>query len=141
MLTRFIPTTIKPRSVGMVSSPFTKFVKKKYTDVPKQDVTAFGSKKTTIRWLLDFQNDKMPNFALRRFEIQPGGSIGLHSHAHEHEIYVLSGESCTITNGEDQKVVAKGGDVLFVPPHEPHDYYNNGRDTFTFLCIIPKIEN
>ncbi|KAJ3436757.1 oxalate-binding protein [Anaeramoeba flamelloides] len=140
MLSSILSTQLKQRSASMVTSPFTKFVKKKFTDVPKKDVTMFGSKKTTIRWLLDFEKDKMPNFALRRFEIQPGGSIGLHSHPQEHEIYVISGESCVITNGEEQKVVAKGGDVLYVPSNEPHDYYNNGSDTFTFLCVIPKIE-
>ncbi|KAJ3445627.1 phosphatase 2c [Anaeramoeba flamelloides] len=136
MLSSILSTQLKQRSASMVTSPFTKFVKKKFTDVPKKDVTMFGSKKTTIRWLLDFEKDKMPNFALRRFEIQPGGSIGLHSHPQEHEIYVISGESCVITNGEDQKVVAKGGDVLYVPSNEPHDYYNNGTDTFTFLCLL-----
>ncbi|MFB0561453.1 MAG: cupin domain-containing protein [Candidatus Lokiarchaeia archaeon] len=113
-------------------------LKKNYRDVPEEKVTLAGSTGTTIRWLIT-EKDGAPRYAMRRFEIKPGGSIGLHSHPEEHEIYVLSGKA-RIFNYEGIETVAGPGDVLFVPPHEMHGYENLGEETFAFICVIPMLE-
>jgi quercetin dioxygenase-like cupin family protein len=108
---------------------------KNYRDVAEEEVTTAGSTKATIRWLIT-EKDGAPRYAMRRFEIKPGGNIGLHSHPEEHEIYVLSGKA-RIFNDKGYETIAGPGDVLFVPPYEKHGYENQGKETFIFLCVIP----
>ncbi len=108
---------------------------KHYTDVEENSVTDYGSTKTTIRWLITKENDGAPRFTLRRFEIQPGGQIGIHHHPQEHEIYCLTGKGEVFTQTE--KVMMSKDDVIYVPPEEPHGYKNIGKEPFIFLCVIP----
>jgi quercetin dioxygenase-like cupin family protein len=110
-------------------------LKKNYSDVAEEKVTTAGSTKTTIRWLVT-EKDGALRYAMRRFEIKPGGNIGLHNHPEEHEIYVLSGKA-RIFNDKGFETIAGPGDVLFVPPNEKHGYENLGKEIFTFLCVIP----
>ena len=106
-----------------------------FTDVEEHDVKEYDSTGTTIRWLVTKEKDGAPNFALRRFEVQPGGQICMHNHKQEHEIYILAGEIEVIT--ETNTYLAKTTDVLYVPPNEVHGYRNKGNTTVSFLCIIP----
>lgn len=118
------------------SSIVSDFMKlKHYSDVNTQSVTDYGSTGTTIRWLITKENEGAPRFALRRFEMQPGGQIGIHNHPQEHEIYCLRGQGEVFTN--DEKVIMGKDDVLYVPPEEPHGYKNIGDEPFVFLCTIP----
>nr|MDO8078090.1 cupin domain-containing protein [Candidatus Freyarchaeota archaeon] len=110
-------------------------LKKNYRDVAEEEVTLADSSGATIRWLIT-EKDGAPRYAMRRFEIKPGGRIGLHSHPEEHEIYVLSGKA-RIFNDQGFETVAGPGDVLYVPPNEKHGYENTGDETFTFICVIP----
>ncbi|MEX2705406.1 MAG: cupin domain-containing protein [Candidatus Freyrarchaeum guaymaensis] len=110
-------------------------LKKNYRDVAEEEVTLADSSGVTIRWLIT-EKDGAPRYAMRRFEIRPGGRIGLHSHPEEHEIYVLSGKA-RILNDQGFETVAGPGDVLYVPPNEKHGYENTGDETFTFICVIP----
>lgn len=106
-----------------------------FTDVEELDVKDYDSTGTTIRWLVTKEKDGAPNFALRRFDVQPGGQIGKHNHKQEHEIYILAGEIEVIT--ETETYLAKANDVLYVPPNEIHGYKNNGDAVVSFICIIP----
>ncbi|MHA1731806.1 MAG: cupin domain-containing protein [Promethearchaeota archaeon] len=106
------------------------------SSVEAEDVTMAGSTGTTIRWLIG--RGEAPHFMMRKFEILPGGKIGLHSHPEEHEIYVLAG-SGRVFNGEGEEVVAVRGDFLFVPGDEPHGYENLEDEPFVFICVIPKL--
>ncbi|MHA1209556.1 MAG: cupin domain-containing protein [Candidatus Freyarchaeota archaeon] len=110
-------------------------LKKNYRDVAEEEVTLADSSGATIRWLIT-EKDGAPRYAMRRFEIKPGGRIGLHSHPEEHEIYVLSGKA-RIFNDQGFETVAGPGDALYVPPNEKHGYENTGDETFTFICVIP----
>ncbi len=105
-------------------------------DVDKKAVTDYGSTKTDIQWLIDKKEGL--HYAMRRFTMKPGGNIGLHHHPEEHEIYVLQGEAEVFSDKE--KKIVKAGDVIFVPPNEPHGYKNIGAEDFVFLCIIPILE-
>ena len=94
--------------------------------------------KTEIEWLVDRQ-DGAPNFELRKFTIQPGGSIPKHYHPDiEHEQYVLKGRYKV---GIGDKVYeVKEGDSIYIPSGEVHWYQNTGEQTAEFLCIVPKKE-
>ena len=94
--------------------------------------------KTEIEWLVD-RHDGAPNFEMRRFTIQPGGSIPKHHHPQiEHEQYVLKGRYKVGIGPRVHQV--KAGDSIFIPKGTPHWYKNSGKETAEFLCIIPKVE-
>ena len=97
-----------------------------------------GSKNVTMRWLVGKQTGAK-TYAMRYFEMKPGGIIPLHSHHEEHEIFILEGEA-KVLGGEDG-AVAKKDDVVFVPPDQPHGYDNtHGSEAFRFICVIPLLE-
>ncbi|PLX43222.1 MAG: cupin domain-containing protein, partial [Hyphomicrobiales bacterium] len=77
--------------------------------------------------------DQMPNFAMRRFIMQPGGGAPSHTNTVEHEQYVLQGRA-KVGIGDDVYQVAKG-DVLFIPPGIPHWYEVEGDEAYEFLCL------
>lgn len=79
--------------------------------------------------------DEMPNFAMRRFIMQPGGGAPSHTNTVEHEQYVLQGRA-KVGIGDDVHQVAKG-DVLFIPPGIPHWYEVEGDEAYEFLCLVP----
>ena len=107
-----------------------------YTEVENQDVPvpANGVK---IRWLINEKNGA-PNFSMRRFEVEPGGSTPYHTHEWEHEVYFLEGSGVVNNvNGEDS---FKAGDVFLVEPNEEHNFVNTGDKTLVFLCMIPLLD-
>jgi quercetin dioxygenase-like cupin family protein len=104
---------------------------KSANDVQPQVVKA--GDKTTIQVLISSQEG--PNFAMRRFVMQPGGGMPNHTNTVEHEQYVLRGRAMIGIGGEEYAV--KTGDVVFIPEGVPHWYQNVGEEDFEFLCIIP----
>jgi len=80
-------------------------------------------------------HEEAPNFAMRCFEIQPGGSMPNHTNQVEHEQYVISG-SAKIGIGEEIFEVKKD-DIVFIPANTPHWYRNSGDEPFIFLCLVP----
>ncbi|MFA5875005.1 MAG: cupin domain-containing protein [Anaerolineales bacterium] len=100
-------------------------------DVEAQVVKA--GDKATIQVLISAQEG--PNFALRRFVMEPGGGMPEHTNTVEHEQYVLRGHA-NIGIGEETFDV-RAGDVVFIPQGVPHWYKNVGEEDFEFLCIIP----
>jgi quercetin dioxygenase-like cupin family protein len=104
---------------------------KNVNDVSAANVAA--GKDTTIQVLISAREG--PHFAMRRFVIQPGGGMPLHTNTLEHEQYVLGGQA-RVQIGEEVHFV-KQGDVVFIPEGVPHSYTNNGKENFEFLCMIP----
>jgi quercetin dioxygenase-like cupin family protein len=105
----------------------------RYTDVENQDVPE-PAKGVKIRWLIN-EKTGAPNFAMRRFEVQPGGYTPYHTHGWEHEVYVLEGEGVAVSAEGESKIGP--GSVVFVEPGEEHSFRNTGRKTMVFLCMIP----
>ncbi|MCK4312628.1 MAG: cupin domain-containing protein [Candidatus Cloacimonetes bacterium] len=104
-----------------------------YTDIPLEEVAIDGARKTKMRWLVS-QKDGAPNFAMRLFEVEPGGFTPYHSHSWEHENFILEGKGALVT--EDGDIPFKPGDVIYVEPHMKHNYKNTGDKVLKFLCII-----
>lgn len=80
-------------------------------------------------------SDVGPNFALRRFIIEPGGSIPMHTNEVEHEQFVLRGKAEISVDGNVYNV--KQNDFVFMPAGAPHYYINTSEEPFEFLCIVP----
>ncbi len=93
-----------------------------------------GASKLQVRWLITKEMGAN-NFAMRLFEMQPGGNSPLHQHSHEHEVYILEGEG-VVTDGEQERKF-KRGCAIFIPPSERHQFKNTGRRTVRFLCLVP----
>jgi quercetin dioxygenase-like cupin family protein len=105
-----------------------------HTDVPSNEVTMEGSSGCRVRWLIG-EGDKAPNFAMREFEVAPGGHTPRHMHDYEHEVFVLAGNGVVMDG--DQERPLKAGDVVFVSPNDVHQFRNTGSETMRFLCLIP----
>jgi quercetin dioxygenase-like cupin family protein len=102
--------------------------------VEQQTVLLKGAKGCTVRWLIS-DCDGATNFAMRQFELAPGGHTPQHTHPYEHEVYVLEGEG-VVLEGETEHAV-QAGDVIFVCPDEVHQFRNPHARPFKFLCLVP----
>jgi len=76
-----------------------------------------------------------PNFAIRRFELDPGASVPEHTNEVEHEQYVLEGEYVVGIGDEEHTV--RAGDSLLIPAGVVHWYRNEGDEPGAFLCAVP----
>lgn len=104
-----------------------------YTDVPATEVEE-GAEGVRIRWIIT-PDDGAPNFAMRHFEIAPGGHTPHHAHGWEHEVFILTGRGKVI--GPDGATPLQPGTVVFVPGDEQHHFETVGDEPMTLLCLIP----
>ena len=104
------------------------------TEVAASQVTAEGVQAATIRELIT-DREGAPTFAMRLFEVEPGGHTPFHSHAWEHEVFILDGSGQLVVAGQSHPFSA--GDAVLVSPDEEHQFRNNGDQTLRFLCLIP----
>ena len=111
---------------------------KHYTEVEKEDANKDGACGSSIRWLLG-PADGMPNFYLRMIEVEPGGNTPRHSHAYEHEVWVLEGEG-ELVDPDDNTLPLRPGCAAYVEPDELHSFRNTGTGLLRFLCAIPKTQ-
>lgn len=103
-------------------------------EVTQAPVTMEGAEGCSVRWLVG-KNDAAPNFAMRQFEVAPGGYTPKHFHDYEHEVFVLEGEG-VVLEGDTQHPL-KSGDVVLVVPNEVHQFRNTGSTPLKFLCLVP----
>ena len=104
---------------------------KKATTTPSEIVSAGSG--TKIQVLIG--SDEAPDFAMRRFVMEPGGGMPLHTNRVQHEQYVLQGRA-RVQIGEREIEVEKD-DVVFIPAGVPHSYKSIGDEDFVFLCMVP----
>ena len=109
-----------------------------YEEKELEDVSLPGAEKVQMRWLIG-KKVGAKRYAMRYFEISPGGIIPLHTHPEEHEIFVLSGQAKVL--GETPKKIAEKDDVVFIPSMFEHGYDNReGTEPFRFICVIPYLQ-
>lgn len=99
-----------------------------------QEVEEQGAEGVTVRWLIA-RPEGAPNFAMRLFEVKPGGHTPRHAHAWEHEVFVLEGEMEVVR--EEGTTAVGSGTALLVLPNEGHQFRNTGAQPVRFLCLIP----
>ncbi len=104
------------------------------SEVAPQAVGEEGAKGATVRWLIS-RREGAPHFAMRVFEVEPGGSTPLHQHAWEHEVYILEGRAEVVADAGPTAV--SQGDAVLVLPEERHQFRNTGDSTARFICMIP----
>ena len=104
------------------------------TNVDQKPVEMPGANGCHVRWLIGKEDDA-PNFAMREFQVDPGGHTPRHHHPYEHEVYVVEGQGIIFEG--DQAHTIKAGDVILVQPDEVHQFKNESDAPFKFLCLIP----
>lgn len=103
-------------------------------DLDPRPVTEQGAANATVRWLLS-RPEGAPHFAMRLFDLAPGGYTPSHEHAWEHEVYMLAGEVEVVSEGGVRPV--RPGDAVLVLPDERHQFRNTSARPARFLCLIP----
>ena len=88
----------------------------------------------TVRWVIG-EKDGAPNFAMRVFEVEADAATPFHTHAWEHEVFILAGNGHVREEGGETPF--QKGDVVFVAPEEKHQFVNDGDTDLRFICVIP----
>ena len=108
---------------------------KKINEIKKEKV---NSGINTFKQVL-VSAEEAPNFAMRKFIIEPGGSMPMHTNSVEHEQYVLKGKAEVSIN--DKIFIVSKDDIVFIPKGVKHNYKTLGDENFEFLCIVPNKED
>ena len=103
-------------------------------DVPRQAIKMPGVNNVYIRRMIS-QADGAPTFAMRLFEVEPSGYTPLHTHIHEHEVFILSGRG--VVKGPWGEMPLAAGSAVYVPAQEEHHFVNVGDEPLRFLCMVP----
>ena len=84
-------------------------------------------------FMKSFSDDKMK---IMEGRLEPGASIGLHTHQGSCEvIYVLEGCGTIIYEGEEFSLCT--GECHYCPEGKSHSFKNTGDKTLKFLGIVP----
>jgi len=103
-------------------------------DIPTKPVEVEGAKGVQMRLLIG-KPDGAPTFAMRMFEVQPGGQTPLHTHPHEHEVFVVAGHGVVVCNGKTSPIGTE--DAIFMPGGAEHCFKNTSDVPLRFLCLVP----
>lgn len=80
-------------------------------------------------------DDGAPTFAMRVFDVQKGAGTPYHTHAWEHEVYIISGTGRVQTEGKETPF--KPGDSVFIAPNEQHCFIADAATPVQLICCIP----
>lgn len=106
-------------------------------DSPKSPVQMEGVKGVRMAVMVGRQ-DGAPNFALRSFDVEPGGHSPRHRHDYEHEVFIVEGTGEVLLEGEYRPI--RKGDVIYVPADHEHQFRAGGQG-MRFLCLVPMSRN
>ncbi len=108
---------------------------KQIDKVAAEMVRLEGAKDVKVRVIFG-PNDKAPTFAMRIFEVGPGGHTPYHQHPFEHEVFVLAGEVGVVT--AEGTVPLRVHDALLVAANEVHQFRNlSDQSSARFMCLVP----
>jgi len=107
---------------------------KHYTDIDPKPVAMAGAEDVMIREVITAR-EGAPTFAMRVFDVAPGGHTPFHEHDYEHEIFVLEGQG-EVTEGE-RIFELRPGSTALIQPGTPHQFRNPTDQVFRFICLIP----
>ena len=102
----------------------------------RESLEVTAGKGTTMQILIS--SEEAPNFACRKFVMEPHGGMPKHTNLIEHEQYILKGFA-TVEIGDETFEVSEG-DSVYIPGKVPHSY-KAGKDGFEFICVVPNKED
>ena len=87
-----------------------------------------------IRAMITAQ-DGAPTFAMSVFDVTPGSATPYHTHAWEHEVYIISGSGRVRAAGNE--TTFKTGDSVYIAPNEQHCFMADPDVAVQMICCIP----
>jgi quercetin dioxygenase-like cupin family protein len=102
----------------------------------RESVEVTAGRGTTMQVLIGSR--EAPNFAFRKFIMDPDGGMPKHTNLVEHEQYVLRGSGTIEIAGKAFEV--SEGDSVYIPGQVPHSY-KAGKDGLEFICVVPNQED
>ncbi|NLB94880.1 MAG: cupin domain-containing protein [Armatimonadetes bacterium] len=105
-----------------------------HEEIGAKPVAAEGAERATIREIFTAETGA-PTFAMRVFDLAPGGCTPLHSHPWEHEVYVLDGSG--EVEGAEGATPLSPGMAVYIAPNEVHRFRAHAGSPLKFLCLIP----
>jgi quercetin dioxygenase-like cupin family protein len=97
-----------------------------------------GASEESCRHVIIGPTDGAHNFAMRYFEIPPGGQSSFEHHLHDQGIMIMKGRARVLLGWEIHEVGP--GDVIYIPQHEQHQFESISDEPLGFLCVIPSKE-
>lgn len=79
--------------------------------------------------------DGAPTFAMRVFDVTPGVATPYHTHAWEHEVYIISGTGLVRVEGKE--TAFRPGDSVYIAPNEQHCFMADSSTPVQMICCIP----
>ena len=79
--------------------------------------------------------DGAPTFAMRVFDMTAGAATPYHTHAWEHEVYIVSGAGRV--RGGGKETLFKPGDSVYIAPNEQHCFIADAGAPVQLICCIP----
>ena len=76
-------------------------------------------------------------WAMRLFEVAPGGHTPRHTHDWPHINVVVAGEGVLHVDGVEHPI--EPGTSGFVPAGSTHQFRNTGDAPLEFVCIVPEV--
>jgi quercetin dioxygenase-like cupin family protein len=129
-----------PRAAARVGSRVLRMRDFRWQGVPATEYKQAAEHHAGVtRMSLAGEGGESTAFHTRYFEIAPGGHSSFERHAHEHVVVVLRGRG-SVRLGDAVHDVGFG-DTVYVAPHEPHQFRNDGTEPFGFLCIVDAVRD
>jgi ribulose-bisphosphate carboxylase large chain len=94
---------------------------------------ASGARET---WLIG-KAEKAKNFAIRYYELEPGGYSREEYHPYDHGVLFIRGSGQIRLDRSDHPVTQ--GDIVYIAPNEVHQIKNTGDEALGWICVIPAL--
>lgn len=99
----------------------------------QEPVVMEGAKGARIRILIG-PDDGATTFHMRHFEVELGGCTPHHKRLRARG---PDPQGRRDRQERGRRPAVQGGDVIFVPPNEEHQFCNTGSENCEFICLIP----
>lgn len=80
--------------------------------------------------------DGAAGFAMRYFEVQPGGNSAHEQHPETHQVFVVRGKGRVLIGDTWHDIAA--GDAVYIGPNELHELRADPQEILGFLCVAPQ---
>lgn len=104
--------------------------------VDARDMDMPGARGVKMRLMVG-RGDGAPNFAMRLFEVAPGGQTPKHAHNYEHEVLIVDGQAKVYDGEADTHRDVAAGDTLYIPANQTHQFLNQADRPLKFMCMVP----
>lgn len=111
---------------------------KRFRDGEWQGLEVLTYKEKSERWAgvtrVDLAQPDGAAFAVRYFEVAPGGFTSLEKHEHVHLVVVIRGVG-EVQIGEETTTIT-AFDLVEIGANQPHQFRNPGSESLGFLCVV-----